>query len=433
MENRSKFGFVNSKKNGRNIFSSYDNDTFVPDQDIEIAKRNSNSLENISTENEVVDKEICSCSRDINNKTAIIYENEQSEYSSSCKCECGDIANNNTRNVSNVIDNNHNVLDTVSTDILEEREEEEKEENIKEQNEAKNSTSNITTFPTNKLPGGYEQTTDTSAVNQPPKTKTNPRKIRSFSDTRNPLRFHRLNPKLRQLEEVEVKRIDKTTLVSIDKNENDERINSEHENEHADPDKTKRNKRWIRKLAKYATFDEGVYNLPRTNKSTNDFTSTNENGEQNEIPKTENSESGLKDNAPPQRKISTGKLIKQSMSQGFSKFKQLSISGKSSSRKFEQEYAMIDNDLDFHETSKRLDQSDMLPSIFGPDPSLPTNLFRRCSSLPDLIDTSSICDEELNELYLPRRMAICPDLAVPAMKQLRTYLVLTRLKQYCIV
>ena len=65
---------------------------------------------------------------------------------------------------------------------------------------------------------------------------------------------------------------------------------------------------------------------------------------------------------------------------------------------------------------------------------------RRSSSLPDSMDSLGLSNDEndedevvaLGDLYMPRRMAICTKLQVPAMKQLESYLVSTRLKQYCL-
>merc|ERR1711962_1178436 len=58
-----------------------------------------------------------------------------------------------------------------------------------------------------------------------------------------------------------------------------------------------------------------------------------------------------KEDITRQRKISTGKMIKQSVSQGFSKFKQLSLGGSGGS---ERNYSMInEDDALLHETSKR--------------------------------------------------------------------------------
>ena len=153
-----------------------------------------------------------------------------------------------------------------------------------------------------------------------------------------------------------------------------------------------------------------------------------------------------------ERKISTGKMIKNSVTQGFSKFKQLSLGGYHQNENKDHSYSLIDEDTLHHETSKRTKHPDNPigeekgrdrdgKGVEGGERTLDTprskgrgTLMRRSSSLPNCFESGSegSC-EDLNDLYLPRRMAICPDLPVEAMKQLRTYLVLTRLKQYCIV
>ena len=155
-----------------------------------------------------------------------------------------------------------------------------------------------------------------------------------------------------------------------------------------------------------------------------------------------------------ERKISTGKMIKNSVTQGFSKFKQLSLGGYHQNENKDHSYSLIDEDTLHHETSKRTKHPDNpigdeqgrdregkgmeggegKETLDTPRTKGRGTLMRRSSSLPNCFESGSegSC-EDLNDLYLPRRMAICPDLPVEAMKQLRTYLVLTRLKQYCIV
>ena len=164
-----------------------------------------------------------------------------------------------------------------------------------------------------------------------------------------------------------------------------------------------------------------------------------------------------------QRSSSKKKTLKRSMSLGFSKFKSLTMF-KPHHQRFDDEDVQLDfNDAD-HQTSRRKN------TVSGPSPDLITDddegtkavidesfekfdkltgnqlnhhlPLMRSLSAPDPIDDKfgdadgvdeDEYDEDLSELHLPRRKAICPNLPVPAMKQLKTYLILTRLKQYCFV
>ena len=178
------------------------------------------------------------------------------------------------------------------------------------------------------------------------------------------------------------------------------------------------------------------------------------------------------------RKISTGskqrnskkKILQRSMSLGFSKFKSLSLF-KGHNRFNDEDFQLDFNSAD-HQTSRRknttgsscgsptasVSEADS-PTIAGIAAILDTTCIivdegyekfdkltgnqlnnypplMRSLSAPDPIDKlegSDEYDEDLSDLYLPRRRAICPNLPVPAMKQLKTYLILTRLKQYCFV
>ena len=59
---------------------------------------------------------------------------------------------------------------------------------------------------------------------------------------------------------------------------------------------------------------------------------------------------------------------------------------------------------------------------------------KRSNSLPsDKPNSHSDSEFDYSDYELPRRMAICPNLSVPEMHQLKTYLILTRLQQYCLL
>ncbi|XP_066918811.1 probable myosin light chain kinase DDB_G0279831 [Clytia hemisphaerica] len=145
------------------------------------------------------------------------------------------------------------------------------------------------------------------------------------------------------------------------------------------------------------------------------------------------------------------KLLRRSMSTGFSKIKLIksSISFTKSHQRFtDEELNSVDIKDSDHQTSRRKNTSCSSPldeyieemsKGENPDRDVDSNPaavpFLRSISAPEQIDKldGDVYDEDLSELYLPRRRAICPNLPVPAMKQLKTYLILTRLKQYCFV
>lgn len=269
-------------------------------------------------------------------------------------------------------------------------------------------------------------------------------KLRSYSDTQNPLIDDHTGPIMEFLNENDAGRKRNKykyqkgfpalspILDNSEKKRERQVVDSLTNNEQTDGIK---NKRWVRKISKYATCDENnAFNSSKSIMEPIVQTECKKKFEETQI-KNFSFEQQLKKEGPVGRKISTGKMIKQSMSQGFSKFKQLSISGKNSGRKLEHYYSVIDNDEGDHETSHRIEPLETINDCTDIEDKEPISitLIRRCSSLPDILDSASVLDEEPDNLYLPRRMAICPDLAVPAMKQLRTYLVLNRLKQYCIV
>ena len=59
---------------------------------------------------------------------------------------------------------------------------------------------------------------------------------------------------------------------------------------------------------------------------------------------------------------------------------------------------------------------------------------KRSNSVPsDKPNAHSDSEFDYSDYELPRRMAICPNLSVPEMHQLKTYLILTRLQQYCLL
>jgi len=61
---------------------------------------------------------------------------------------------------------------------------------------------------------------------------------------------------------------------------------------------------------------------------------------------------------------------------------------------------------------------------------------KRSYSLPledEILEDESMDIDECDMDFVVRRMAICPKLGVPAMTQLKTYLILTRLRQYCFI
>lgn len=147
----------------------------------------------------------------------------------------------------------------------------------------------------------------------------------------------------------------------------------------------------------------------------------------------------------PPKQRSKRKFLRRSMSVGFSKFKLITtnLTSKSHHRLNDEEFTFEINDAE-HQTSRRKntatpqDSTDILNELIkskkieeiigGGYPLL------RSLSAPDPIDNQDQdYDVDLSELHLPRRRAICPNLPVPAMKQLKTYLILTRLKQYCFV
>ena len=59
---------------------------------------------------------------------------------------------------------------------------------------------------------------------------------------------------------------------------------------------------------------------------------------------------------------------------------------------------------------------------------------KRSNSVPsDKPNSHSDSEFDYSDYELPRRMAICANLSVPEMHQLKTYLILTRLQQYCLL
>lgn len=127
--------------------------------------------------------------------------------------------------------------------------------------------------------------------------------------------------------------------------------------------------------------------------------------------------------------------FKRTVSLGFSKFRQ-----KKSHQKFQNEYSPHEVSATGHETSRRkgteCDDEPVKTAMEGSNVGdLLCGERKRplVRTMSEPIPYGSDEDENLDELYLPRRMAICPDLPVPAMKQLKTYLILTRLRQYCFV
>lgn len=426
MQNKSRLSFINSKKLHRSIFSSYDNDTFVPDQEFEIVSRKASSLDDIIAEKEDVEVKECGCTVDIINDTEKIVSVSKNGCSEHKSCEIDKISKT-SETVKDINNTQHTPPNGVTSDTVR------KKDNEDDTAEGKATTPNDI---------------DLSDDKDDEQRQKMLRKPRSFSDTQDPILCHHLSTTYCEMNESrkESNRQKNEEVKSTVKKDDTFDTGDSAAQAPAEPvDKTKRNKRWIRKLARYATFDEGSVYLAKASKSPienlSKETISQEGEEEEDSPL--NGENSSKENNF-QRRISTGKLIRQSMSNGFSKFKQLSISGKTSRSKIDQDYSMINNDLYGHETSKRivpLEPDELMPALLNVHSPMEGsnllayqgNLLRRCSSLPDCLDATSICDNELDELYLPRRMAICPDLAVPAMKQLRTYLVLSRLKQYCIV
>ena len=171
-----------------------------------------------------------------------------------------------------------------------------------------------------------------------------------------------------------------------------------------------------------------------------------------------------KTSVPSKKRRSKKKILQRSMSLGFSKFKSLAIFKPHHQRFNDKDIQLDFNDAD-HQTSRRkntvtgsgdlpspkskIDENDdedksSIDESFEKFDKLTGNQLNnypplmRSLSAPDPIDdkfeqAEDDYDEDLSELYLPRRRAICPNLPVPAMKQLKTYLILTRLKQYCFV
>lgn len=147
----------------------------------------------------------------------------------------------------------------------------------------------------------------------------------------------------------------------------------------------------------------------------------------------------------PTKSRSKRKMLKRSVSLGFSKFKLISSNfNLRTHKRLPDDDIMIDIKETEYQTSRRkntfTDQTaetqatvekilnsgkDICPSKYP--------LLRSLSAPETLDQDTDDYDEDISELYLPRRRAICPNLPVPAMKQLKTYLILTRLKQYCFV
>ena len=171
-----------------------------------------------------------------------------------------------------------------------------------------------------------------------------------------------------------------------------------------------------------------------------------------------------KTSVPSKRRGSKKKILQRSMSLGFSKFKSLAFFKPHHQRFNDEDIQLEFNDAD-HQTSRRKNTVTSNGDLPSPKPKMDENgdedkssiddsfekfdkltgnqlnnypPLMRSLSAPDPIDdkfdqAEDEYDEDISKLYLPRRRAICPNLPVPAMKQLKTYLILTRLKQYCFV
>lgn len=408
MEKKRRLGYLAGKKHDK-ISSSYDNDTFVFDSNLEWTNGDFNG---VITSNDVnISMDVGKDVRQITNgseKSVIDFENYLKNYSVQKQCSLPPIDKN-----------------TSLSDI--------KINELKFTSVAEKQSSLLMNGKSSSFDCKRHSRNESVNYQDGRKVVT---KQRSISETRIPFKYG-LKNKTKEFENDVKEKYNKKHKFQVFESLNYDTSKSDDSQTREKP---RSDKRWLRKLARYATFDEGNMYLAQASQSSHDLWQKKVNQKKAE---TENKESD--ETSAPQRKISASKLFRQSMSNGISKFKQLSIAGRSNSGggKVGINYCMIDNDVILHETSKRLvpiKPSEMLPNVLNYDPNeqheisvLAGTSFRRSFSVPEYLDSNSICDEELSDLYLPRRMAICPDLPVPAMSQLRTYLVLTRLKQYCIV
>ncbi|XP_012558536.1 putative uncharacterized protein DDB_G0274535 isoform X1 [Hydra vulgaris] len=114
------------------------------------------------------------------------------------------------------------------------------------------------------------------------------------------------------------------------------------------------------------------------------------------------SEEANKHQTPQKRKV-----LHRSLSSCLSRFKQISVFQMRSHQKLFSEDGLSDED--------------------DSETDLIVHNLRKCVSVPDSLNEE---DLDTSKLFLPRRMAICSEVRTPALKQLKAYLVLTRLKQY---
>ena len=111
-----------------------------------------------------------------------------------------------------------------------------------------------------------------------------------------------------------------------------------------------------------------------------------------------------------QQTLPKRKVLQRSFSSCFSRIKQISVFQMKTHQKFYSEDGVSDE----------LEETECVNA------QLVHNL-RKCISVPDSLNGE---DLDGSKLFLPRRMAICSEVRTPALKQLKAYLVLTRLKQY---